>query len=149
MVTLTPSSIFSRIWRAVSLLPSPLAFMEIYTDASRRGSVVGIGYVIKLDRVYDGNKSFEGNHSSMDGEILAILEGLRIASQYHDGHVEIHTDCDEAARKLTSKQAGKWKEYQNSFEWLINKFDSYELKTIDRADNTHADRKAKEAMWSA
>ena len=123
--------------------------MEVYTDASRRECVVGIGYVIHFDKVYDGSKSFEGDYSSMDGEILAILEGLRIASQHHDGHVEIHTDCDEAARKLTSKQTGKWKEYQESFEWLVGKFESYELKTIDRADNTQADHKAREAMWSA
>lgn len=123
--------------------------MELYTDASSRGSVVGVGYVIKGNSVNAGETSFEGNYSSMDGEILAILEGLRILSQYYDGHVEIHTDCDEAARKLTSKQVGKWKEYQESFEWLVSKFESYELKTIDRSNNTRADRRAKEALWEA
>ena len=123
--------------------------MEVYTDASRRENVVGIGYVIQLDSTYDGSTSFEGEYSSMDAEILAILEGLRVASQTHRGHVTIHTDCNPAAHKLTSKQDGKWKEYQESFEWLVSKFESYELKTIDRAENTQADHRAREALWKA
>ena len=120
--------------------------MEVFTDASRYDTVIGIGYVVRLDtKTVEGNRSVEGEFTSMDAEMLAILEGLRIASQHSREHITLYTDCDPVVEKLAHPT--DWEEYTASFEWVAGKFESCEVENIPRSMNTQADRLAKEAAW--
>jgi len=122
--------------------------MHIYTDASRRENIIGIGYYIIYDNTYfTGNRYIKEEHTSMEAEYFAVMEGLRIALQHSREDTVLHTDCKPLIQKMTVESTGKWNEYKKGYDRLTQKFYSFEIEYVPREKNETAHRQAKEALW--
>lgn len=122
----------------------------IYVDAARDDQVTGLGYTITGEVSIEGNKYMKGHYTSMEAEFHALVEAVRIASIESDSRAkcEIHTDVKPLIHKMRTpdESSEEWREYRESFQWLIGKFDSYRLGWCGREHNTKAHELAREAL---
>jgi hypothetical protein len=89
----------------------------------------------------------------MEAELYALLEAVRVAEREagSDKSIAIYTDCRPLKRKLcaSNERRDDWHTYQQSAHWLLDKFDSWEVRHCSR-DKTHtAHDLAKDAFHEA
>jgi ribonuclease HI len=124
----------------------------IYVDASRDDQIAGLGYTIDGDVDISGRRYMVGHYTSMEAEFHALVEALRIASQEseHNEYVEVYTDCEPLVRKVCGgrEERADWEQYRQSALWLLDKFDSWELKHTDRRSNEQAHNLARDALFA-
>jgi len=123
----------------------------IHTDAARGERVSGLGYTIDGDVSLDGNKYMVGTFTSMEAELHALLEGVRLATQ-HSGsrrECEVYIDVKPLKHKIcgTDEIREDWRQYQQSARWLLDKYDSWTIEHCSRSHNTAAHDLAREALF--
>jgi len=140
--------------------------MIVFVDASVDERVVGLAWVIQHSgSTHSGTKHIYRDHTSVEAEFFAVIEGLRHAKQYEDNYVVLFTDCQpvieklEQARSLQTESEStdsvrlndeyvsrKWEKRSKSCTRLCEKFESCELRWKPRESNQDADRLAYEAL---
>lgn len=110
----------------------------------------GVGYVLEGEVDFSGRRAFYGTYTSMEAEYYALSEGLRVASVRSESneYIEAYSDAKPLIKKMSGSEScrGDWQSYRSSFEWLIGKFDDYELNYISREYNEDAHELAREAL---
>lgn len=124
--------------------------MRVYTDAARDSEVAGLGWEIVLndgERIKN-SRYLVGDHTSMEAEYFALLDGIRYARQHGTDRVEVFSDCKPLITKMRVPDGNSedWYQRRHGCHRLLNKFDSWELEWTPRASNTTADRLAYEAL---
>lgn len=123
---------------------------SVYVDASRDNEIAGLGYAIRGSVNHSDYKFLEGEYTSMEAEFHALLEGVRVASARSSDRVmcEAYTDAKPLVSKMKTVDDDRedWRNYRKSFLWLINKFDSWELKWCSRQNNEIAHELAVDAL---
>jgi ribonuclease HI len=145
--------------RGVAALPTPLLFLifnktvsEIYcyTDGARGDYCSGIGYEIGGEVNHSGCRTLDGTYTSMEAELHALLEAVRVASVESDSveAITVYTDCEPLVTKLTGPQneTGDWGDYRESAHWLLDKFDSWEVRHCSRQRTEKAHDLARVAL---
>lgn len=124
--------------------------ITIHVDAARDDTISGLGYVITGEVSHEGNKFLVGQYTSMEAELHALLEGVRLATVRSNSRemCEVYTDCQPLRTKLCGSQpeSGDWHEYRMSAHWLLDKFDSWEVIHTSRSHNEAAHNLAREAL---
>lgn len=123
----------------------------VYVDASRDDHVSGIGYTIRGKNIdIQDNKYLEGHYTSMEAEFHALVEAVRVASQASDDReeCEVYTDCEPLVRKVCGgpDERRDWEQYRQSARWLLNKFETWELRHTSRDFNEDAHQLARDAL---
>ena len=123
----------------------------IYVDAARDDQIAGLGYVIRGEVSIEGHKYLTGHYTSMEAELHALLEAVRLASidsEYRE-YCEVYTDCKPLVTKVCGSQPERddWAEYRTSAQWLLDKFDSWEVNYTARSHNEQAHELAREALF--
>lgn len=123
----------------------------IYVDAARDDQIAGLGYVLQGEVSLEGRKYLTGHYTSMEAELHALLEAVRIASVRSDERecCEVYTDAKPLRNKICaeSEQREDWEEYRRSARWLLDKFDSWEVNYAPRSHNEAAHDLAREALF--
>lgn len=121
-----------------------------YTDGARGDYCSGIGYSINGEVSVSGCRTLDGTYTSMEAELHALLEGVRVASIRSEsrGCIIVYTDCKPLVRKLTGSQReyGDWAEYRKSSQWLLNKFECWEVRYCSREKTECAHNLARKAL---
>lgn len=124
----------------------------IYVDAARDDQIAGLGYVIRGEVSLSGRKYLTGHYTSMEAELHALLEAVRLASieSEHREYCEVYTDCKPLRTKIcgADEERDDWAEYQTSARWLLGKFDSWEVNYAPRSTNEEAHDLAREALFA-
>lgn len=133
-----------------SITISPPATV-IYVDAARDDLITGIGYTIDGEIHLDGQRYFEGHHTSMEAEHLAVVEALRVATVNSSERetCDIYTDCEPVVGKMrgTQNSSDNWAKRQSSYRWLAGKWDDCTLASVGRELNEEAHELAREALF--
>lgn len=121
-----------------------------YTDGARGDYYSGIGYTLNGEIDVSGCRTLDGTYTSMEAELHALLEGVRVAS-IESGSREaiiVYTDCNPLVRKLTGAQreTGDWGDYRESAQWLLEKFDLWEVRHCSRQQTQPAHDLARAAL---
>lgn len=107
-----------------------------FTDGSRGETVSGIGYVLSGAVEAEGARILDGEFTSMEVELHALLEAVRVATIRSSSResITIYTDCEPLVRKLRDAQTNgaRWERYRESALWLLGKFDSWDIRHTDR-----------------
>lgn len=114
--------------------------MIIHTDASCKGNVVGLGYVIRNNNQTHENATFEkGDYTSMDGEYMAIREAAKVVQQHFEAEMPVYfyTDCQAVANKLSDPQSAKWEKRAHELSLIVEY--EFQVKWIPRERNRKAD----------
>lgn len=121
-----------------------------YTDGACGDYCAGIGYTIGGAISVTGNRTIDENITSMEAELHAVLEAVRVATvECEDCEmITVYTDAKPLIEKIDGSRnsSQKWEEYRQSFIWLSNKFDSFEIKYVRRENNKDAHRLARKAL---
>lgn len=124
----------------------------IYVDAARDDNIAGLGYTIDGEVSIEGKKYLEGNYTSMEAEFHALIEALRVASVESEIRemCEVYTDVKPLVTKMRYPDSERedWQEYRESFLWLAQKFDEYQLNWCSREYNERAHDLARTALES-
>jgi len=127
------------------------ATIRIYTDAARGNQCSGLGYTMSGEVSIEGHKYLEGHYTSMEAELHALLEAVRLASieSEHREYCEVYTDCKPLRAKICGREDERedWAEYRTSARWLLNKFDSWEVNYSPRSSNEEAHELARAALF--
>ncbi len=122
----------------------------VYVDAARDDYVTGIGYAIEGNVNVTGRRYMHHNYTSMEAELQALLEGVRIASIESEsrGRCVAYTDAKPLVTKMqyANPDDEQWSAYRESFLWLIQKFDNHSLHWCQRESNTDAHKLAQRAL---
>lgn len=131
--------------------PATTDEIVIYVDAARDDQIAGLGYVIRGEVSLSGQKYLTGHYTSMEAELHALLEAVRLASieSEHREYCEVYTDCKPLRTKICDDAGDSedWQDYQTSALWLLNKFDSWEVNYTARSSNEEAHELAREALF--
>ena len=130
---------------------NPTNNIIIYVDAARDDQIAGLGYVIRGEVSIEGHKYLTGHYTSMEAELHALLEAVRLASinsEYRE-YCEVYTDAKPLVSKICSshEERDDWEQYRASAHWLLNKFDSWEVNYTARSHNEQAHGLAREALF--
>lgn len=129
----------------------PTDEIVIYVDAARDDDVSGLGYVISGEVSCSGQKYLTGHYTSMEAELHALLEAVRVASveSDHREYCEVYTDCKPLTKKIhgSDEEREDWATYQSSARWLLDKFDSWEVNYTARSSNEEAHELARAALF--
>jgi ribonuclease HI len=122
----------------------------IYVDAARDDQISGLGYIITGEVSLEGHKFLTGHYTSMEAELHALLEAVRVASiesEYRES-CEVRTDAKPLVSKICGPDETRedWAEYQASARWLLNKFDAWEVNHTSRSHNEDAHDLARKAL---
>jgi len=125
--------------------------ITIYVDAARDDQIAGLGYVIRGEVSLEGQKYLTGHYTSMEAELHALLEAVRLASlqsEYRE-YCEVYTDCKPLRDKIcgSNEERDDWEEYRVSARWLLDKFDSWEVNYAPRSSNEEAHDLARQALF--
>jgi len=124
-----------------------------YTDGSCGTFCAGIGYDIRGDVEQTGSRSITDNITSMEAELYALLEAVRVAEREADSgkSIAIYTDCRPLKRKLCASNEDRddWHTYQQGAHWLLDKFDSWQVIHCSRDQTSMAHDLAKDAFHEA
>lgn len=129
----------------------PTDEISIYVDAARDDQIAGLGYVISGEVSLEGYKYLTGHYTSMEAELHALLEAVRLASiesEYRE-YCEVNTDCKPLVTKVCGSQPERddWDQYRTSARWLLNKFDSWEVTHTSRTNNEKAHDLARNGLF--
>lgn len=127
--------------------------MFLYTDGGARGNPgpAGIGVIIldgkkkKLKELY----KYIGETTNNMAEYNALVIGLEEAVNLKASEVVIHIDSELIARQLSGEYKVKDEKIKHFFEKaldVLKRFDSFEIKHIDRSKNKEADKLANKAI---
>lgn len=120
------------------------------TDGSCGKLNAGLGYHITGEVEASGSVTVEENITSMQAELYALLEGVRVASIRSDDResITIYTDCRPLKRKICGSKNERidWEEYRQSAMWLLNKFGEWEIIHTSRDMTTEAHKNAQTAL---
>jgi len=121
-----------------------------YIDGARGEYCSGIGYTLNGEVDTSGRRTLDGTYTSMESELHAFLEAVRVASVESESResITVYTDCEPLVTKLTGSQreTGDWSDYRQSAQWLLNKFDSWEVHHCSRTETERAHELAREAL---
>jgi Ribonuclease HI len=124
--------------------------MKVYTDAAKGSGVCGFAWKIILDDGTEmtGSRYVTNEHTSMEAEYYALLDGLRHANRESEGAVSVYCDCRPMIDKMRVPDGTNecWYQRRRGAHRLLNKFDSWELNWTPRDNNEDADRLAYEAL---
>jgi len=116
--------------------------IDCWIDGSCGTLCSGIGYEITGDVEASGYRIIDDNITSMEAELHALLEAVRIASQESDdgSSITVYTDCRPLKRKVTASYEERvdWNEYRKSAQWLLNKFESWNVVHCSRTRTKQA-----------
>lgn len=122
----------------------------VRVDAARDDYVTGIGYCVEGNVSVTGRRYMHHNYTSMEAELLALLEGVRIASLESENRSRCvaYTDAKPLVNKMlySNPDDEQWQAYRESFLWLIGKFDKSSLYWCQRECNTDAHSLAQRAL---
>ena len=125
--------------------------ITIHTDAARGEHVSGLGYIIQGEISRKGRKVLLGEYTSMEAELHALLEAVRVASFDSDARSEcvVRTDCEPLVRKIRASENERddWEQYRRSATWLLDKFDDWDVQYVFRSNNQDAHELAREALF--
>lgn len=117
----------------------------VFTDASCGEDVIGLGYIIRVNgQEYKGSTYIEGDYTSMEAEYLALKEAVQAAEWIRDtdSHLNLYTDCDPLARKMTQKNGcAEWNKRYDEFHELASDW-AWHINWIPRTRNREADELA-------
>lgn len=86
----------------------------------------------------------------MEAEFLALVEALRVASVHSESrtYCEVYSDCNPLIDKMRGDEVCRddWRDYYDSCQWLLGKFDDWELNHCDRRHNEDAHELARQAL---
>jgi len=121
-----------------------------YTDGSCGSDCSGIGWHIEGEVEVDGCRTIDENITSMESELYAFFEGVRVASVESDCRrsITVSTDCRPLRNKICAIENGRedWEQYRQSARWLLNKFDSWDVQYVDRDQTSEAHELARRAL---
>lgn len=124
--------------------------ITIYVDAARDDQIAGLGWTISGEVSAADKKFLTGHYTSMEAELHALLEAVRVASveSSERGHCTVYTDCEPMRGKIYAHDLNRddWAEYQTSARWLLDKFDSWDVSHTTRSHNEDAHQLAREAL---
>jgi ribonuclease HI len=107
---------------------------------------MGWQIVFDDDVSIEDSRFIEANHTSMEAEYYALLEGIRYARRHGD-EVEVFCDCKPLVEKMRVPDSNEdWYERRRGCHRLLQKFERWELEWTPRSANTKADRLAYEAL---
>ena len=125
----------------------------LYTDGGSRGNPghAGIGVVILNDRKKKIKELYKyiGETTNNIAEYNAILLGLEEAVNLKANDVVIYMDSELVARQLNGEYKVKDRNIKFLFEkilGILKKFNSFEIKHIERSKNKEADKLANKAI---
>ena len=125
----------------------------LYTDGGSRGNPgpAGIGVVILNDRKKKIKELYKyiGETTNNIAEYNAILLGLEEAVNLKANDVVIYMDSELVARQLNGEYKVKDSNIKFLFEkilGILKKFNSFEIKHIERSKNKEADKLANKAI---
>jgi ribonuclease HI len=135
---------------ARSIAPSPHFLMDVYTDAACGDSVSGMGWVVVLESgdTIEGRRHVSGDHTSMESEYYALLDGIREAKAVDRDEIILHSDCKPLIVKMRApdKKNDEWENRFYGCRRLLNKFDTWRIEWTPRGNNRHADELARQAL---
>lgn len=125
----------------------------VKTDASvQNDGRVGIGWEIEITGLTDGylqantitgNDYLEGKHTSMEGELLALMRGFKEAMRLGERDViKLLTDCQPLVKKIKKHMPVIDGSYIETIHNLSEHVDHWDVKWVEREQNTVADRQA-------
>ena len=125
----------------------------IYSDGGSRGNPgpAGIGVVIlddkkkKIKEIY----KYIGEATNNVAEYSALISGLEEVANLGGNEVVIHMDSELAIKQLSGEYKVKDAGIRELFEKALNilkKFNSFEVKHIERAKNKEADKLVNKAI---
>lgn len=125
----------------------------VYVDGGSRGNPgpAGIGVVIldhkrkKLKTIY----KYIGEATNNIAEYSALVHGLEEAEALKADEVVINMDSELAVRQLTGEYKVKDPGIKSLFEKavsILKKFDSFDIRHIERAKNKEADKLVNKAI---
>jgi len=121
-----------------------------YSDGARGDYCSGIGYTVNGLINRSGRRILDGTYTSMEVELHALLEAVRVASVKSElrGSITVYTDCKPLVTKLTGcqRETGDWSEYRKSAHWLLDKFEFWEIRHCPRNQNQQAHDLARAAL---
>ncbi|EGQ44304.1 MAG: RNase H [Candidatus Nanosalina sp. J07AB43] len=120
--------------------------ISCWIDGSCGTFCAGIGYEIQGTVEKTGYRIINEDITSMESELYALLEAVRIASQESElddsstTSITVYTDCRPLKRKVTASydERDDWNQYRESAQWLLDKFDSYEVVHCSRTHTKEA-----------
>lgn len=120
------------------------------TDGSCGKLNAGLGYHITGEVEASGSVTVEENITSMQAELYALLEGVRVASLHSDKResITIYTDCRPLKRKICASENDRedWEEYRQSARWILNKFEEWDIHHTSRDMTMQAHNNAQTAL---
>jgi len=120
------------------------------TDGSCGTLNAGLGYHITGEVEASGSVTIEENITSMQAELYALLEGVRIASLESSEResITIYTDCRPLKNKICASENERedWEEYRQSARWMLNKFEEWEIRHTSRDKTEEAHDNAQTAL---
>lgn len=123
-----------------------------YTDGACGDYCAGIGYSLSGEVTVTGSRTIDENITSMEAELHAVLEAVRVASLESEDRemITIYTDCEPLVRKLGRSENARrdWEQYRQSAHWLFEKFDSWDMKYTSRDNTKEAHDLARAALQS-
>lgn len=128
--------------------------LHLFTDGGSRGNPghAAIGCVVvdpltgTIVREYCERIGIETNNVA---EYRALIEGLKIASQYHPNRLVCHLDSELIVKQLSGEYQVRMATLQPLFQeirTLSKKFPSISFKHVPREDNHHADALVNKAL---
>ena len=121
-----------------------------YTDGACGSLCAGIGYSLHGEVERRGNRVIHKDITSMEAELYALLEGVRMASiesEYRQTII-VYTDCKPLRNKVCAIENGRddWEEYRQSARWLLEKFDTWKVYHCHRSETEKAHNLARRAL---
>lgn len=121
-----------------------------YTDGARGDYYSGIGYTLNGEIDTSGRRTLDGTYTSMEAELHALLEAVRVAAVESESQeaITVYTDCEPLVTKLTGPQreTDDWGDYRKSAHWLLEKFDSWDVRHCSRRQTEQAHDLARAAL---
>ena len=120
------------------------------TDGACGTFCAGIGYHITGEVEASGHRVVDENITSMESELFALLEALRVASLESSDRkrIVIYTDCRPLKRKICGNpnERDDWESYRQSALWLLEKFESWDIFHCSRETTHEAHELARVAL---
>jgi len=125
----------------------------VKTDASvQNDGRVGIGWEIEITGLTEGylqantitgNDYLEGQYTSMEGELFALMRGFKEAMRLGERDViKLFTDCQPLVKKIKNHIPVVDGSYIETIHKLSEHVDHWDVKWVAREQNTVADRQA-------
>jgi ribonuclease HI len=125
--------------------------MKLYTDGASRGNPgkAGGGIVLEDDGKVEEKSVYFGIKTNNEAEYLALIEGLKLAIARGARRLDVFMDSLLAVKQLQGDYRVKNPGIVPLFKEaraLLGRFDSWEIRHVDRGENKKADKLANRAI---